>query len=128
MAAMTQWEKSQNEVQKALQELMKQPECWFHRFPDAKTCHGRIKKQPADFLFMVGGRSILLEVKAQKGTGKVSKGRMTQSSKMKRFVIAGGNAYYIVHYYESSEWALLDLDGFELYRFDSAKGLLKSLI
>ena len=127
MAAMTQWEKSQNEVQRALQELMKQPRYWFHRFPDAKTCHGRIKKQPADFLFMIAGKPALLEIKAQKGSGRVSKSRKTQSPKMKRFEMAGGRAYYIVHYYESNEWALTTIDGTKITRFNTVMAVLKSL-
>ncbi len=95
---------------KHLKERATRPEFWFHRFPDAGVCQGRLPKQPADYLIMIRGAAALLEVKEEKRPAQIAASRLTQTPKMKRFIMAGGQGYFIVHHYELGVWRLFPVD------------------
>ena len=87
---------TEKKVTEFLKTLMEQPEWWFHRFPDAAVCRGRIPKQPADYLVMKNGVSFLMEVKECEKMTSLPKSRLTQLPKMKRFAMAGGRGIFLV--------------------------------
>ena len=88
--------------------LMQDPDWWFHRFPDAGVCMGRIQKQPADYMIMYRGDSALLEVKECESHTSIPKSRLTQLAKMKRFEMAGGLGLFIIHIPDKREWMYFD--------------------
>jgi Holliday junction resolvase len=95
-----------------MKERMKLPEWWFHRFPDAAVCMGRIPKQPADYIIMHNGRPMLVEVKESKSETSVAKSRFTQAPKMTRFNMAGGRCGFLVYFRYAVEpyWVFVPLD------------------
>lgn len=94
-----------------LKVLMKDPSWWYHRFPDAGVCMGRIPKQPADYIVMYKGVAMLLEVKESKSETSVPASRFTQSPKMRRFKMAGGRCGFIVYFRYATEpyWIYVSL-------------------
>lgn len=70
---------------------------------------GRLPKQPADFIFVYLGVPCLVEVKEEIRATKIAASRLTQSPKMKRFCMAGGQAYYIIYHYTEDVWRLLNV-------------------
>lgn len=88
-------------------ELMRDPQWWVHRFPDAAVCRGRIPKQPADYLVMYKGVAYLVEVKESKHSDKIETARLTQRPKMNRFIMAGGGACFVVYHYNEDLWRVV---------------------
>jgi len=87
---------------------MKDPLWWVHRFPDAAVCRGRIPKQPADYLVLYKGvPAALVEVKETQYEDKIETARLTQRPKMRRFMMAGGLAYFVVYHYNHGFWRLV---------------------
>lgn len=119
--------KTEKKVTEYLKKLMEHPEWWFHRFPDAAVCKGRIPKQPADYLVMYDGVSVLMEVKESESLTSIPKSRLTQTPKMKRFTMAGGVGLFLVSH-PKHDWGWRF---FEVYDVDKAEGAsvkLKDLV
>ena len=70
---------------------------------------GRLPKQPADYIIMIRGATVLLEVKEEKRPAQIAASRLTQTPKMKRFVMAGGQGYFIIYHYELNLWRLFEV-------------------
>lgn len=101
--------KAEKKLTKHLKERATRPEFWFHRFPDAGVCLGRLPKQPADYEFVYRGVPVLIEVKEEKQPASILASRLTQTPKMKRFCMAGGQAYFLINHYELDVWRLIDV-------------------
>lgn len=71
---------------------------------------GRLPKQPADYLIMYRGAAVLLEVKEEKRTDRITASRLTQSPKMKRFIMAGGQAYFLIYHHEVDLWRFFEVN------------------
>lgn len=105
-----------------LKELMREPDWWFHRFPDASVCRGRIQKQPADYLVMHKGRPALIEAKECESTTSIPKSRLTQLAKMRRFEMAGGDGLFIIsHPTLNWKWRMLSILDVEQSEIKSVK-------
>ena len=102
--------RAEKKLTKHLKERATRPEFWYHRFPDAGVCMGRLPKQPADYIIMVRGVSALLEVKEEKRPAKIAASRLTQTPKMRRFLMAGGQGYFVVYHYEFDMWRLFAVE------------------
>ena len=100
---------AERKLTKHLKEKATRPEFWSHRFPDAGVCQGRLPKQPADYLIVYRGVPALLEVKEEKRPAQIAASRFTQSPKMKRFCMAGGQAFFTIHHYEFGVWRILPI-------------------
>ena len=100
---------AEKKLTRHLKERATRPEFWFHRFPDAGVCQGRLPKQPADYLIVYRGVSALLEVKEEIKPAQIIASRLTQTPKMKRFCMAGGQAFFVIHHYEFGVWRLLPI-------------------
>ena len=100
---------AEKKLTKHLKERAPRPDFWFHRFPDAGVCQGRLPKQPADYLIVYRGVPALLEVKEEKRPAQIAASRLTQAPKMKRFAMAGGPAFFIIHHYELNVWRLISI-------------------
>jgi len=100
---------AENKVRAYLKKLATHPDHWWHRFPDAGVCRGRLPKQPADFMAMYRGRMTLLEVKEVASADKVPVSRLTQLPKMRRFIMAGGSALFIFWHYNHRHWRVVDV-------------------
>ena len=94
---------TEKKVTSCLKKLMEDPDWWFHRFPDAAVCRGRIPKQPADYLVMYRGVPALIEVKECESFTSIPKSRLTQLAKMKRFTMAGGRGLFLISH-PKHEW------------------------
>ncbi len=101
-------------VKNYLDDKMKKPSNWYYRFPDARACRGALGKQPADFLLIISGSYALLDPKElSKGKRINIKSRLTQKEKMKRFAMAGGSGYFLIHFIELNIYSVLSVG--ELY-------------
>lgn len=77
---------------------------WSHRFPDARTCNGRLPKQPADFAIMHLGHSTLVDVKEIEHGASIPVSRLSQLNKMLRFCGACGNAGFVIKHLGHGCW------------------------
>jgi len=79
---------------------------FVHRFPDARSCSGRLGKQPADFLLAYNSTTALIEVKELTKRPVISLDAMSQLGTMTRFEQTGNNAFFIFRYIteNSDQW------------------------
>jgi len=96
-----------------LNELMKNPLWWYHRYPDAGVCMGRVPKQPADYEIMYNGSAMMLvECKESKSETSIPASRFTQTPKMTRFSMAGGYCGFLIYfrYAANPYWIFVPLE------------------
>lgn len=85
----------------------------WHRMPDAKAARGRLKAQPADFLYRNGKSSGFLEVKALKHAHRLPSARVTQLPTLLKWSMAGSGDLILIHHYMEGVWRAVkaaDLD------------------
>ena len=100
--------KAEKLITKKLKELTANKAWWYHRFPDAGVCQGRLPKQPADYAVMCHGKICLLESK-ETNNRRIALTRFTQIPKMRLFSMAGGRSFFIILRTDTGYWNLLDI-------------------
>lgn len=108
----------------------------WHRLPDAKAARGRVKAQPADYIWRHGKQAGYLEVKALKHPYRLPADRLTQLPTLNKWSLAGSNDLILAHHYMEGVWRIVrpgdlqagvpswDLRAFQTY--DSAMDALFS--
>lgn len=79
----------------------------WHRLPDAKAARGRMKAQPADYIYRSGSKSGFIEVKALKHPHRLPAERVTQLPTLKKWSLAGSFDYVLVHQYMEGVWRII---------------------
>ncbi len=97
---------AEKKINKHLKKLLKHPDWWSHRLPDAAACMGRLQKQPADYILMYKGLPILFEVKEENRPDRLTRSRLTQLPKMRLFAKAGGVSVFLIYHYNQDIWRL----------------------
>ena len=80
-----------------------------HRFPDARAARGALAAQPADSLVVFNGRPIFVEIKGLKEPKRLAKKRVSQLATLKKFRMAGAEAYVLVFQYLLGLWRIVDV-------------------
>lgn len=111
MARKTTGKIGEGKVTDALKVLAKTNHWWWHRFPDAATCRGRLPKRPADLGILIPGCDfVLLEIKEEKDPERIHMRRLTQIPKMRVFELAGGCAFFLIFHHTIRQWRLVSLE------------------
>jgi len=76
----------------------------FERLPDARAAAGRVKKQLSDYIVMDGGYFHPLEVKQTEHNYRLSKDKLDQLPRLKKWARAGARPIVLVHHSELDVW------------------------
>ena len=76
----------------------------YHRMPDAHAARGRLKAQPADYVYRCGKYAGFLEVKAVKHATRLPAARLTQLPTLHKWSLAGSTDIVLIHHHTTGEW------------------------
>lgn len=91
-------------VEKLFTEWNNSQDFAWHRLPDAKSARGRVKAQPADYIYRKGKHSGFIEVKALKHPYRLPSERVTQLPTLKKWGLAGSENFLLVFHYMFGQW------------------------
>jgi len=113
-------------VKSVLDFKSKRSHFYYYRFPDARTCNGRLGKQPGDFLIWQEGKpDIILDPKElKKGQRLNFKSRCSQMPKMNRAKLAGVESYFLVHSLETDLYHVLSRNGVQAAKDGGFKSIV----
>lgn len=102
---------AEKEVSKALSTCAR-TDLAFHRMPDARA--GSMKATLADFLLLVRGTMILLEVKEVNHSFRIPHGNFDKDkvARMRRFQLAGARSIVVMYFKPEDKWRCAPLDFF----------------
>jgi hypothetical protein len=130
------------DTEKAVQKVL---EAWntryaefaYHRLPDARAAMGRLKAQPADFLFWEGDYGGFIEAKETQHSSRLARDKIAQMPILRKFAMAGAKCIVIIYHSEIGLWRIAKLEFFEgtppswdvstLPTFESAEAAMNSL-
>jgi len=90
----------------------------YHRYPDSRSARGVIASQPADFEVAHHPFAYNLEVKETANAHRLPRSKISQWATLRKFHIAGKQAYVLVHRTASNDWVILD--GAALFNHEEA--------
>lgn len=125
-------------VQKVLEKWNERfAEFAFHRLPDARSAGGRLKAQPADFLYFEGDYGGFIEAKETEQVGRLPRDKIAQMPVLRKFALAGARSVVIIYHSKIKLWRIAKLDFFEgtpsswdvsaLPTFESAEEAMNSI-
>ena len=94
-------------IEALFKEMNNRQDFAWHRMPDAKAARGRIKAQPADYIYRHGTHSGFLEVKALKHPYRLPAERVTQLPTLLKWELAGSSDAVLVHHYMQGLWRVV---------------------
>ena len=105
---------AEEEVEKLFKRWNSRMDFAWHQLPDSRSSRGTVPAQPSDYLVVVAGTTIFLEVKETGHDFRISKDKVSQLPTLKKFQLAGATGLVLILHTGLEKWRVVNINDLKI--------------